>query len=129
MIKAERRRQITKEKWTAKHDDSHDGGTLSGAARCYERCATYQEECGQFPPALTAAFSIQPKHWFWEPHLFKIGRTAIRTLVKAGALFQADVDRITRARKRADHRFLVRKLEEARKAVERVAAKIDRLLK
>lgn len=127
LIKAERRRQITKKKWTAKNDDGHVDCCLAVAARCYQRCAFFQINCGKVPNEFSAAFDFAPKNWPWEPHWFKLGRTAIRTLVKAGALFRAEVDRLMRVKKRGGQ-ILETDLAEAGLGVTNCARKIDELL-
>jgi hypothetical protein len=130
LIKGERRRQITKEKWTAKHDDAHENYSLSQAALCYERCAEFQENCGKFPRELTRAFEVQPRNWPWAAYWFKLGRTVIRTLVKAGALYQAEIDRIERASRRGcDMSLCAGCLNGAKSGVLRIAKKIDQLSK
>lgn len=132
MIKAERRRQITKEKWTAKHDDArHADGSLLEAAACYERCARFQEACGRFPMEATDAFKFEPIGWPWEARWFKLGGSAIRTYVKAGALFQAEIDRITRLYRNQmqKHSHDGRGLVIARSSIDRIKETLDRLLK
>lgn len=132
MIAAERRRQIKSEKWTAKHDDQrHADGTLSEAAACYYRCAVFQENCGRLPKEATDAFRFEPIGWPWESHWFKLGGSAIRTYVKAGALFQAEIDRILRlfeksvSKKTAD----VSAYTLSRHSLHRITDALDRLLK
>lgn len=131
MIKAERRRQIREEKWTAKHDEKHADGTLGDAAACYERCARFQETCGRFPMEATDAFKFEPIGWPWEPRWFKLGGSAIRTYVKAGALFAAEIDRILRRYRKEGRKqpYDVRHLAVARGALVRITEKLDRLLR
>jgi hypothetical protein len=130
LIRAERRRQKTREGWTAKHDDSHTDGTLMAAARCYERCAQVQAQYGEIPRRLASAYDFTPKNWPWEPQWFKLGGTAVRTLVKAGALFQAEVDRLQRLEKRATLSGVTfTEKEFAKQGVLRCAARIDDLQK
>jgi hypothetical protein len=131
MIKAERRRQITKEKWTAKHDDQrHADGTLSEAAGCYYRCAVFQENCGRLPKEATDAFRFEPIGWPWEARWFKLGASAIRTYVKAGALFQAEIALIERLRRKDKQPEACEGcLRGAKLGVQRIAQQIDRLLK
>lgn len=132
MIAAERRRQITKEKWTAKHDaERHADGSLSEAAACYERCARFQHVCGRFPSEATEAFKLQPIGWPWEPKWFKLGGSAPRSYVKAGALFQAEIDRILKLflKPGTSNSRDVRRLVNARSSLVRITDTLDRLLK
>jgi len=132
MIMAERRRQITKEKWAAKHDaERHADGSLSEAAACYERCARFQDHCGRFPTEATDAFKFEPLDWPWEPQWFKLGGSAVRTYVKAGALFQAEIDRILKLflKQGRKHSHDVRRLVIARSSLVRITGTLDRLLK
>lgn len=130
LIKTERRRQITNEKWTAQHDDSHTDASLSAAARSYERCAIYQEKCGKFPKELTEAFTMTPRDWPWRPVSFKPGRSVVRTFVKAGALYLAEIDRIGRAQRKVGSGIAIEHgtLTGAKNGLARVAAKLDELL-
>lgn len=100
LIAKERQRQIEKEGWTSQHDDDHDSGQLAAAADCY-RLSAYCES-----PA-TSRFE---RVWPWEPRWWKPSENPIRNLEKAGALYQAEIDRLTRHR-------------------DRVAVEIDRLLR
>lgn len=132
MIAAERRRQIKSEKWTAKHDDQrHGDGTLGDAASCYERCAKFQENFGRLPMEATDAFKFEPIGWPWDAFYFKLGGSAIRTYVKSGALFQAEVDRIVRLFKKRVPKKTddVGRLAHARHSLDRITDALDRLLK
>ncbi len=108
LIAAERARQIKAEGWTTAHDDAHNQRELARAAQTYvdhyvgragliERgvisLREYQREtlmgwAGTWPCWL--------KRW-WKP------KDPITTLVKAGALIAAEIDRLNRAK--ADERF------------------------
>ena len=94
LIAAERQRQIDAEGWTPEHDDEHSRGELCRAGVAYAITYVWQQfgvddvEAGQPEDAL---------EWPWEPSWYKPGRTALDTLVKAGALIAAEIDRIHRA--------------------------------
>ena len=74
-IAAERKRQIEEEGWTAGHDAAHDNGELWRAAICYA--------------------SGRSDGWPWAPRWYKPGPDRVRSLVKAGALIAAEIDRLT----------------------------------
>src|SRR6185312_4338374 len=86
-VLAERRRQITTEGWTPEHDDEHTNCAMSRAAACY---------------ALDAAgySTHHDSFWPWDWKFWKPGEPR-RNLVKAGALIQAEIERIDRAAARA----------------------------
>jgi len=80
-IAAERKRQITEEGWTSKHDDLHSENELARAAACY---------------ALAVEGDIKaPENWPWKAWSWKPS-TRIRMLEKAGALIAAEIDRLLR---------------------------------
>lgn len=86
-IVAERQRQIKSEGWTARHDDSHLNQEMQRAAESY---------------FLSAGMTLQgfksfrpPDTWPWARKWWKPS-TPIRDLIKAGALWQAEVDRLER---------------------------------
>jgi hypothetical protein len=79
-IAAERRRQIEAEGWTLEHDDEHLYGELAAAAECY-----FQD--GDWPDA--------PLHWPWEDEFWK-AKDKRRNLIRSGALFVAEKERIDR---------------------------------
>lgn len=75
-IAAERHRQQHEEGWTAEHDDQHTHGELAAAAACY--------------------LAPERNLWPFERRYYKpSGR--IYSLVKAGALIAAELDRLERA--------------------------------
>lgn len=84
-IAAERDRQVDAEGWTPEHDDEHDSGELTLAARCYLFCV-------QNPPTTSP-----PVNWPWGESWWKPSEDPIRNLVKAGALIAAEIDRLQRA--------------------------------
>ncbi len=87
LIAAERRRQITVEKFTPEHDDSHVGGDLTHAAWCY---MMHNE------PAQRTDDASAPVDWPWHAKWWKPSDDPIRNLVKAGALIAAEIDRLQR---------------------------------
>ena len=84
LIAAERERQIQIEGWTAGHDDKHTNGELSRAAAAY--CLRGRDPASIGPPMFWP-FAED----YWKPG----GR--IRSLVKAGALIAAEIDRLKRS--------------------------------
>lgn len=87
LIVRERKRQIEKEGWSAKHDDAHGDGELVQAARSYFQSAQmYLLGFKSFRP---------PDDWPWERKWWK-PKPPLRDLVKAGALYVAEMDRISR---------------------------------
>lgn len=97
LIAAERRRQVEAEGWTPEHDDEHADGALASAAAC---CAQFA--CEQDSAAAEHRSSVPywladfwPNGWDWKPD-----DDRIRTLVKAGALIAAEIDRLQRRKAR-----------------------------
>ncbi len=84
LIAAERKRQIEVEGWTADHDDQHFYFEMANASICYINHAAN-------PCEGEGCKRGWPWHWRW----WKPG-TAIRDLVKAGALIAAEIDRLER---------------------------------
>lgn len=80
LIETERKRQIQVEGWTSEHDDEHKSGELGHAASAY-----YYNDASYFP-------------WDWNDDWFK-PTTRKRDLEKAGALTQAEIDRLERLKK------------------------------
>jgi hypothetical protein len=94
LIAAERRRQVEQEGWTAEHDDEHVAGELARAAVAYGITAVWQ----QF--AVVPPVEEEPDPaigWPWGTEEYKPGKSAVATLVKAGALIAAEIDRVERA--------------------------------
>lgn len=83
LIFCERKRQIEKEGWSAKHDDQHRVGQLAMAAFCYMRPELRADD----PP---------PQNWPWDPEWWKPSDDQVRNLTKAGALLAAEIDRVRR---------------------------------
>lgn len=85
VIALERKRQIEVEGWTAEHDDSHDQGELTKAGSCYVDAASFQ-----------APLDRAPKDWPFDEEWWK-PKTIELDLIRAGAFFQADFDRLERS--------------------------------
>jgi len=77
LIAIERARQITSEKWTLEHDDTHVQGELGEAAAYY---------------ALEAVGGLGQVRWPWDWKFHK-EHTRLRKLQIAGALIAAEIDR------------------------------------
>jgi hypothetical protein len=117
LIAAERQRQIDVEGWTPEHDDAHDDGSLALAAICY---AAPEQLFVQRNTALGVSF-FDPWPDSWDDRWDKrrsygdgpdaqIGiadpgtysdEEQLDLLVKAGALFAAEIDRRLRAARMA----------------------------
>lgn len=84
LIAAERLRQQSEEGYNKEHDLEHCNGELAEAAACY---ATKRH-------SYDVAMGLQtPWFWPWEAEHWKpVDR--VRSLVKAGALIAAEIDRI-----------------------------------
>lgn len=83
-VVAERQRQKTIEGWTPEHDDEHCNGELAMAAVCYiNETGTVNRNGGK------------PWGWPWDASWWK-PKTRRRNLVKAGALFLAEIERLDR---------------------------------
>jgi len=103
LIAAERKRQVTKERWTAKHDDEHEARELARAAQCYlNHYVARQHIYGNTlrlpsiidgPKAYQSELPSDEWPWgdkFWNP------QNPLRDLVKAAALIAAEIDRLQR---------------------------------
>ncbi|WP_208452866.1 hypothetical protein [Burkholderia gladioli] len=84
----ERARQVSVEGWTPEHDDQYTKGELALAASQYVLHAACPFQDGKVP-----AFWPWPAEW-WKP------TTPRRDLEKAGALIQAEIERLYRAEAR-----------------------------
>lgn len=93
LIAAERQRQITIEGWTPEHDDEHDAGELSLAARAYASFASSQI---RNPDHYNLRGVLAPGGWPWDQSWWKPSPDPIRNLEKAGALIVAEIDRVKR---------------------------------
>jgi len=95
LIEAERVRQLTAD-YTAEHDDwLNKNGELADAAISYAIAAA-KEARGESTPYLRGLVTVGGIPWPWEDSQWKPG-SAIRNLVKAGALIAAEIDRRQRA--------------------------------
>jgi hypothetical protein len=81
LISAERARQHTEEGYADEHDAEH-ADELAWAAWCYLDRVAAGEVAGP-----------SPAMWPWGEDAWKPGPTALRMLVKAGALIAAEIDR------------------------------------
>jgi hypothetical protein len=101
-IAAERQRQVEKEGWTAKHDDSHDKGQLLMAAIAYADCNEVQLIQGNKVVIQDQRFDrvIYRDPWpeDWDSDWDKRHKhDAIKRLTIAGALIAAEIDRLLRS--------------------------------
>lgn len=85
LIAEERKRQIEKEGWTAKHDAEHKCGQLARAAAAYAIAELYRQTIAEEPNHL---WPFESEWWKPTPN------DRIRELQKAGALIAAEIDRI-----------------------------------
>lgn len=84
LIAQERTRQIEAEGWTPEHDAAHQNGELTRAAIAYAAAAVNPQllhGAGGWWPWAAAEFKPDPN----DP---------VRSLVKAGALIAAEIDRL-----------------------------------
>lgn len=108
LVMAERRRQVEKEGWTAAHDERHADGELARAAECYEQkpelramqereVMVDQRRGLADPPSLYPVKVPVPRQWPWDPVWWKpTPQNRVRELVKAGALYLAEAERLRR---------------------------------
>lgn len=90
LITVERARQRHVEGYTAAHDDEEESlGQLLFAARAYVLHALMATQQKVFVPE-------PPPKWPWPRICWKPSEDPIRTLVKAGALIAAEIDRLQR---------------------------------
>lgn len=92
---AERRRQVSVERFTAEHDDGHNPGTLAVAAACYAlRCAA--ELAAADSAYWSRKFAGAARDlWQWDTDWWKPG-TPYRDMEKAVGLALAEMERINR---------------------------------
>lgn len=95
MIAAERRRQVEEEGFDSHHDEEHVDGELAYAAACYAA-----------PEPIFVKQQVSPSDirfkdawpWSWDNEWDKRQKhNRLRSLVIAGALIAAEIDRITGA--------------------------------
>ncbi|NAS22470.1 hypothetical protein GT755_12335 [Herbidospora sp. NEAU-GS84] len=90
LIAAERDRQIRREGWTVEHDDQHTRGQLAGAGAAYAVAAARMSGA-----SIWSAWAEEV--WPWSDKAYKpTPGDPIRTLVKAGALIVAEIERLQR---------------------------------
>ncbi|PHS22234.1 MAG: hypothetical protein COA84_13835 [Robiginitomaculum sp.] len=94
LILQERQRQIDVEGWSAEHDDAHNDGSLIDAAMAYLR------NVNGYKISRWVDFLRQRTHVPNWPETWARGwykpESAIRDLVKSGALIAAEIDRLQR---------------------------------
>ena len=93
MIEVERERQKHVEGWTPEHDEEHDDGDLARAAHCYRIIGN--GSLGHNLPDADQSDAGMPQGWPWAKQWWK-PKTRLRNLVRAGALYQAEIDRLAR---------------------------------
>lgn len=91
LIAAERARQPAEEGYTAEHDRGH-AGELATAGAAYAFGQGYQLQHPDTPGGRQYLDKVPAGMWPWAWDLWKPGRSAVRTLVKAGALIAAAID-------------------------------------
>jgi hypothetical protein len=94
MIQAERQRQIEAEGWTPDHDDEHDSSEMAMAAAAY--CWAAQLAASMEVDDDEDLLRFIPDYWPWAESWWKPSADPIRSLVKAGALIAAEIDRLQR---------------------------------
>lgn len=94
LITWERQRQIDSEGWTASNDDAHTDSSLIDAAMAYLRNVHGYKIFG-WAGFLSQMNSVPhwPRSW---PRTWYKPESAIRDLVKSGALIAAEIDRLQR---------------------------------
>lgn len=93
LIDAERKRQVEKEGYDAAHDDEHDGGEILAAADCY--VGNVRMTCAYGADGVPMAWPWEVVHW--KP------KDTVRDYVRAGALMQAEKERLLRAGRSTVH--------------------------
>lgn len=92
LIIEERQRQVSAEGYTPQHDDMYEANELTRAAQCYE---LHHRDRSYFR---RSQFTVPvPKLWPWHASFWKPSPdNRIKELVKAGALYLAESERIKR---------------------------------
>jgi hypothetical protein len=89
MIETERQRQVSEERYDSRHDDEARDGELLQAGICYLNHA-------RAPDDIREQFTTRrPLGWIWGAEYWK-PKTRTRDMVRAGALFLAERDRLQR---------------------------------
>jgi hypothetical protein len=83
-IRLERLRQVETEGYTPSSDDNYKRSELRKAAGCYELAALNNDDS-----------PTPPRQWPWSADKWK-PKGILRNLERAGALYQADIDRLER---------------------------------
>lgn len=109
-INAERERQVKEEGWTYEHDNQYSQGELVSAGDAYLFAVEKKTE-------------TKPRFWPWDDEWWKPSHDRVRNLEKAGALYQADTERILRNNIR-DHE----QREWNTDQVKKIAGMIDTIL-
>lgn len=89
----ERLRQVSEERWTPQHDDTHIDGELARAAACYCMGAV-ETMTGREP--MTWDDDFLSALWPWDRSWWK-SKSARKDLIRAAALIIAEIERIDRA--------------------------------
>jgi hypothetical protein len=124
LIQAERARQVAVEGWSPEHDDGHEDGELSAAADCYLLDARHTVSSNiRYPSQVDHDSDYKhrqlrrfPGRWPWELNWWKPCADPVKTLIKAGALYLAEMERLDRLGVNSAHVLLW---------VKQVAAEID----
>lgn len=95
LIMEERWRQKTEEGFTREHDEAHNDGDLARAAQCYRRIGN--GSLGELTADADQSSAVVPQGWPWDRQWWK-PKTRLRNLVRAGALYQAEIDRLCEQR-------------------------------
>lgn len=95
-VSMERQRQIRDKGYTHAHDAEHEPHEMMAAAECYLRDARKQDRYGISDDEV-------PALWPWEREAWKPSNDPSRSLVKAGALIAAAIDRLDLAEAPDDH--------------------------
>ena len=108
-VSSERGRQMSKEGWTAEHDDEHADGSLLTVAVIYLHADPDD-------PSSVPMNGDVPMGWPWHPSWWK-PKDRVRNLERSGALALAEYDRCSRANLPTDparhkYRLAVTKLAE-----------------
>ena len=95
LIAIERERQQSQEDYSAGHDDEHIDGELAHAANCYFELGN--GSLGIWVPDADQSDATVPEGWPWGEDWWN-PKDRLRNLVRAGALYQAEIDRLCRKR-------------------------------
>jgi len=96
LIDAEFIRQTTEEGYTTGHDDAHDKSELCRAADCYAMEPWQRDQPG-VSYTQGGVGNTHPKAWPWSRDSWKpVPKDRKRELVKAGALYKAEIERLQR---------------------------------